>query len=98
LTIGGIPRGIRVSRSRVLGIKDGSRKRASADTSGEGPGQEGHQLFATGVRERLGAEHVVHDREPRELGHDHHGPDRGVVAADLLGEERKLAAVEVTPE
>ncbi len=53
--------------SIVLGIKNGSRTRgASLDTSGEGRGQEGCQLFATGIRERLGAEHVIHDREPRE--------------------------------
>ena len=49
----------------VLGITNRSRTRgASLDTSGEGRGQEGDQLFAAGVRERLGAEHVIHDREP----------------------------------
>ena len=95
----GFPGVVRVPQACVLGVTNGSRTRgASLDTSGEGPGQEGDQLFATGIRERLGAEHVIHDREPRELCHDHDGPDRGVVAADLLGEERELGAVEVPPE
>jgi hypothetical protein len=40
----------------------------------------------------------VQDREPYELGEDHGGPDRRVVAADVLGEGSKLGAVEVLPE
>src|SRR3954469_15840168 len=71
---------------------------ASADTGGEAPGEEGHQLLTAGVRERLGAEHMVQDREPNQLGEDHGGPDRGVVAADVLGEEPELGTVEVPPE
>src|SRR5262249_53405363 len=60
---------VRAPRPCVLAIRNGSRTRgASLDASGEGRGQEGNQLFATGIRERLGAEHVIHDREPRELG------------------------------
>ena len=95
----GFPGVVRVPKPCVLGIANRSRTRgASLDTSGEGRGQEGDQLFATGIRERLGAEHVIHDREPRELCHDHDGPDRGVVAADLFGEDRELGAVEVPPE
>ena len=83
----------------ALQIRKGSRiRRALLDTCGEGRGQEGYQLFATGIRERLGAEHVIHDRESCELCHDHDGPDRGVVAADLRGEERQLGAVEVPPK
>ena len=40
----------------------------------------------------------MQDREPYELGEDHGGPDRRVVAADVLGEGPKLGAVEVLPE
>ena len=73
-------------------MTDTGRRRMplSADTGGQALGEEGHQLLAAGVRERLGAEHVVQDREPHELGQDHGGPDRSLVAADMLGEEPKL--------
>ncbi len=50
------------------------------------------------VRERLGAEHSVQDREPHELGEDHGGPDGGIVSPDVLGEKPELGAVEVPPE
>ena len=98
VTTGAPPPGSKTPPARPATGHDTVPCPASADTGGQALGEEGHQLLAAGVRERLGAEHVVQDREPHELGEDHGGPDRGLVAADALGEDPELGAVEVPPE